>query len=162
MMIMKNLKLLSLATVMLAVFSVLATSGLGDAITVNAGVSSSMSAVFNYTTVEFGSLSQGSSNNHPSGTYKVDVTTNSPYTVSASGTDFSGSGHTFAVGNMTFGANATLGNVYTNMVVLTANPQVVSSFANSVTTNYHGYSLNVPADQFATSYASTVTVTYAN
>jgi hypothetical protein len=124
----------------------------------------SITATFNYTTVNFGNLNQNTTGNLPIGTFKVDVTTNANYQVSASGTDFSGSGHTFSIGNMTFDTNSTYSNLFTGDggKRLTGSPQVIDSYAMATTVNYHGFKLDIPTSQYSANYTSTVTITYAN
>lgn len=144
--------------------------GLADDITMSATVSSSMSAVFQYAAVSFGSLTQGTSNNaapnQASGVYNVTVTTNANWKVSASGTDLDdGGGHTFSIGNLTMDTNSTAGNLAVGSgVALTGAPQIIDTGYTPVTStaNYNGFWLSIPSGQYAAAYSSTVTITYAN
>jgi hypothetical protein len=139
-----------------------------DDVNVTGDVGKALSVTFNYNTVAFGSVAQGSTDNAPSpayttGVYNVSVDTNFAWQVSVNGTDFSGSGHTLAVGNLTVDTNAVAGSLVPATVVTTS-PAVADTYSTTGTglMNYHGYLLDVPAYQYATSYASTVTWTYAN
>jgi hypothetical protein len=144
---------------------------LADEVTVSASVSSYISAVFNYAAVSFGSLAQGSINNtatptSTTGIYNVTVSSNDEWKVSASGTDFTdGGSNTFPIANLKMDSNATKTDLAVNSaVILSEAPQVIDTnyAAGTSVTNYNGYWLSIPANQYATAYSSTVTVTYAN
>jgi len=126
-----------------------------------------LTAIFNYNVVIFGGLAANSHDNPApnqlAGTYNVTVDTNANYNVSASGTQFSdGAGHTFAVSNLKMDTNSTAANLAnTTAVTLSGSLQSIDIYGSSVTTNYHGYWLSIPALQYAAAYNSTVTVEYA-
>jgi len=126
-----------------------------------------LSVTFNYASVSFGSVSSPSSDNialnQTIGVYNVSIDTNADYSVSASGTQFSDGTHTFAVSNLKMDTNSTAGNLALgSAVALSGSPQTIDTYATSITLNYHGFWLSIPASQFAESYSSTVTITYAN
>jgi hypothetical protein len=141
-----------------------------DPIDVGVTVSGYMTATFQYDAVAYAPLAAGASDqaapNQAGGIYNVTVSTNNPWKVSASGTDFDdGSGHTFGIGNLTMDTNSTAGNLASgSAVTLTGSPQIIDtgySVGDSIN-NYNGYWLSIPASQYAAVYSSTVTVTYAN
>jgi len=140
-----------------------------DTVEVNATVQKSISVVFQYSAVDFGSLTQGTSDNpapnQANGIYNVTVTTNYEYKVEASGTDFSdGAGHTFAISNLKMDTNSTAGNLALgDAVALSTSTQTIdTSIPYTETTNYHGFWLTIPSNQYAATYTSTVTITYSN
>ena len=140
-----------------------------DTVEVNATVSPSISVVFQYSAVDFGSLTQGTSDNpapnQADGVYNVTVTTNANYKVEASGTDFSdGAGHTFAISNLKMDTNSTAGNLALgDAVALSTSAQTIdTNIPYTETTNYHGFWLTIPSNQYAATYSSTVTITYSN
>jgi len=139
-----------------------------DEVTVTGDVDKAVSVTFNYNAVGFGALTQGSSDNHPSpdytgGVYNATVDTNFAWQVKVSGTDFTdGGSNTFGVGNLTVDTNAT--TTLTPAIAVTGSPAVVDTYSTTGEgiDNFHGYLLDVPAYQYATSYSSTVTWTYEN
>jgi hypothetical protein len=164
---MKTKLLAVFGTTLLALLMTSATV-FADPVTVGADVDKYITATFNYASVTYGSLTAGSSNNvapnQADGVYNVSVDTNFGYTVSASGTQFSdGGSHNFNVNNLKMDSNSTAGNLAVgSATTLSGAPQVVDTYAYTVTDNFHGFWLSVPAGQYATSYSSTVTVSYAN
>jgi hypothetical protein len=140
-----------------------------DAITVSATVSSYISATFNYDTVAFGTLTQGSNNNpapyNADGRYNVTVSSNLEWKVSAYGTDFSNSGHSFSISNLKMDTDSTKeGLSLSNAKALSTSSQDIDTGygAGENIVNYNGFWLSIPANQYATSYTSTVTITYSN
>jgi hypothetical protein len=128
-------------------------------ITVSASVPPYVSVVFNYNTVNFGSVAPGSTDvpapNQNSGIYNVSVTTNVPLTVSAYRTAWSPSDVLtlkFAVGT----------SVPTSpQVTLTTSSQTVATLTQTGQyTHYHGYWLTVPVSTSAGAYSTTVIITY--
>ncbi len=142
---------------------------LADDVTVTGDVDKAISVTFNYNTVAFGSVTQGTNNKVPdpdydTGVYNVSVDTNYAWEVSVNGTDFSdGGSNSFGVGNLTVDTNADAGSLVPATAV-TGSPAVVDSYSTTGTgiMNYHGYLLDVPAYQYATSYTTTITWTYVN
>jgi len=140
-----------------------------DDVTVTGDVDKAMSVTFNYSSVAFGTVTQGTNDNAPSpaystGVYNVSVDTNFAWQVDVNGTDFTdGGSNTFGVGNMTVDTNSSAGSLVPATAV-TGSPATVGSYATTGTSllDYHGYLVDVPAYQYATSYTSTVTWTYAN
>lgn len=81
-----------------------------DNVTVTADVGKYLSVTFNYATVSFGSLTQGSNDNAPTpsyttGEYNVSIDTNYAYRSKVAGTVFTDGSHTFVVGNLTVDAD---------------------------------------------------------
>ena len=154
----------------LTLLALLMTSAsvMADDVTVSADVDKYMSATFNYASVTYGNLVAGSSNNvapdQASGVYNVTVDTNFAYNVSASATTFTdGGSHTFNVNNLKMDTNSTAGNLAVGSAkTMSTSPQVVDQYSYTATSNFHGFWLSVPASQYATSYSSTVTVSYVN
>jgi parallel beta-helix repeat protein len=129
-----------------------------------------LSVTFNYTSVDFGSLSANTTNtsasNQLDGIYNVSVDTNYAYYVLAVGTEFSdGGGHMFPIyPNLIMDTNSTAANlnVAQATIIEPLMPGPIDSYTYDVTTNYHGYWLSIPAGQYAGAYSSTVTITYEN
>lgn len=126
-----------------------------------------ISITFNYSSVIFGSMTQGSANNpaqnQASGVYNVTIDTNINYEVLANATDFSDGTYTIAIANMNMGLNETsAGNlVVGDSVQLSTSPVTIeTSLSLTDTVNYHGFWLDVPNNQYASSYQSNMTVTY--
>jgi hypothetical protein len=137
-------------------------------ISVSASVAKYISVTFSYNAVNFGSLNAGTTNNpapnQDQGVYYVDIDTNYAYDVNAYGTDFSdGAGHSFAISNLKLDTSSTVSGLsIDNAKALSSTSQLIDSYAYTVTTNYHGYWLSIPAGQYASSYSSTVTIDYIN
>jgi len=131
-----------------------------DDVNVTAEVSPYVSVVFNYNTVNFGSVPPGSTDipapNQDSGIYNVTVTTNVPLYVYASRTSWSPSDVLtlkFAVlTSVPFGS-------FTGTEIDTSTKQITGLPAGGYTT-YHGYWLTVPLKTPAGTYSTTVTITY--
>jgi hypothetical protein len=152
------------------VLSLLALFSLARAadVTVSASVQKYISVTFSYNAVNYGTLTAGSSNNpapnQANGVYNVSVDTNYAYDVQTYGTDFSdGAGHTFSISNLKLDTNSTASNLdVASAVALSSTAQTIDSYAYTVTQNYHGYWLSIPAGQYAASYSGTVTINYVN
>lgn len=146
----------------------LVTPVLADDVTVQTQIQSSISVVFNYNTVNFGTLSAGTNNNpapnQMNGIYNVTVDTNENYTLSASGTNFSGGSYSFNINNLKMDTDSDKTNLALgNAVTLSGTPQIIDSNIDySITPHYHAFWLSIPSGQYATSYTSTITITYAN
>jgi len=128
-----------------------------DDVNVTAEVPPYVSVVFNYNTVDFGSVLPGSTDvpapGQENGIYNVTVNTNVPLNVYASRTPWSPSD----VLTLKFGTN----------IVPPTSPQVelktTSQFVTMISgeyTHYHGYWLTVPAYTTPGTYSTTVTITY--
>lgn len=141
---------------------------LADAVTVSTDVGKYITATFQYSAVSYGSLTAGTTDNiapdQASGVYNVTVDTNYDYKVSASGTDFSGAVSSIAIGNLSIGVNETAGSlaVGDSTILTTGAQDIETNLPYTNTIDYHGYWLDIPSGQYAESYSSTVTVTYAN
>jgi hypothetical protein len=140
------------------------------AIYVSATVGKYISVSFSYISVDFGTLNAGTTDNEPKpshtiGIYNVSIDTNYAYDVNAYGTgDFSdGAGHTFAISNLKFDTDsAVTGLSVTNAKALSTTSQLIDSYDATVTLNYHGYWLSIPAGQYAGFYVATVAIDYMN
>jgi len=121
---------------------------------------------FNYSHVNFGTLSQGTNNNtalnQENGIYNVTVNSSSEYEVLANGTDFISGSHSFAINNLRMGINESASNLsLSDSVELTGSETVIkSNIPKSITNNFHGFWLSIPPYQYATVYNSTITITY--
>jgi len=140
-----------------------------ETVTVNVSVAPAITVTANYNTVNFGTLSAGTSDNEPTpvntaGEYNFTVSTNGNYKVEASGTDFTGTTSSFAISNLKLDTNTTASNLAVgDAVALSTSTQTIdTNIPPSATTNYHGYWLTIPSNQFAESYSSTVTITISN
>jgi len=142
---------------------------LADDVTVTGDVGKAIAVTFQYSTVAFGSVTQGTSENTPTvnystGVYNASVDTNFAWQVSVNGTDFDdGGGHNFDKSNLEIDTNATVGSLVPTTAI-TGSPAVVGSYASTGTSidDFHGYDLDVPAYQYSASYQANITWTYAN
>jgi hypothetical protein len=156
--------LIPLALSLLALFSLARAAN----VTVSASVQKYISVTFSYNAVSYGNLIAGSSNNpapnQANGVYNVSVDTNYAYDVQAYGTDFSdGAGHSFSISNLKLDTNSTASNLnVASAIALSSTAQTIDSYAYTVTQNYHGYWLSIPAGQYAGGYSATVTINYVN
>jgi len=162
---MKKIKAMAIMLTLLSVPALV----IADAVTMTGTVDKFMTATFQYSSVAYGSLSAGSSNNvapnQASGVYNVSVSTNYLYKVSASGTDFSDGGvNTFGIGNLTMDSHwSAVGLAEGNSIALaTGSQDVDNNIGEGNTTSYHGFWLDIPAAQPAAAYTSTLTVTVTN
>jgi hypothetical protein len=141
--------------------ALLAVPVTADDVTVSATIPTYVSVVFNYNTVNYGSVSATgvtdlAAPNQNSGIYNVTVATNVPLNVSAYRTPWSPADVLtlkFAVGT----------SVPTYpQVTLTTSSQVVATLTQTGQyTHYHGYWLTVPSLTPPGTYSTTVTITYA-
>jgi hypothetical protein len=143
----------------LIALSLLVAPVIADQITVTADVPPYVSAVFNYNTVNYGTVQPGSTDvpapNQANGIYNVTLKSNVNVNVTAYRSAFSPSeGLT-----LKFGEATTLSNLAPK-VTLTTSSQVVSTITAGEYTDYHGYWLTVPITQAPGTYSTTVTVTY--
>jgi hypothetical protein len=131
-------------------------------ITVTADVPTYTSVVFNYNTVNFGTVPLGSTDYPAPGTYagvyNVTVITNVGLNVYASRTNWSPMEGYLTLKFGTSFISGELSPFYT--VVLDTSSQLVASVGLGSYTHYHGYWLTVPASTPARSYSTTVTITY--
>jgi hypothetical protein len=128
-------------------------------ITVTAEVPTYISVVFNYNTVNFGTVPLGSTD-YPapgtySGVYNVSVTTNVGLNVYALRTLWSPDDYL----TLKLGTHSSLENL-SPAVVLTTSSQLVETIGVGSYTHYHGYWLTVPSNTPTGSYSTTVTITY--
>ena len=149
--------------VLVACFMTVPTNA--DDVGVNTTVNTYITAVFNYNTVAYGSLSAGTSNNvapnQASGVYNISMDTNANYKVQSSGTTFGdGAGHTFNVNNLKMDTATTAGGLALgSAIALSGTPQIIDTgYTPSDTMNFNGYWLTIPASQFAGVYNATITV----
>lgn len=123
---------------------------------------------FNYSSVNFGSLSSNTSNNsapnQTDGIYNVTVDTNNYYKVEALGTNFTdGGSNNFTISNLKMDLNSTAGNLAIgDAIILAETSQTINdNIPDSITANFHGFWLSIPEGQYATSYNSNITITYS-
>lgn len=142
---------------------------MADDITVTTGVDKYLVVTFQYSSVDFGSLTKGTDDNvptpsHATGAYNVTVDTNYDYKFTVNGTDFTGATSSFGIENLTIGMNATKENLdVSDSVAVSTSPVVVEQdIPYTQTLDYHGFWLDIPSDQYAESYSTTVTFTYLN
>lgn len=154
-------KKLLLALSVLAMPALLLSLAMAEDITVNATVQPYLSVVFNYNTVDFGTVSVGTTDNHPTpdyttGVYNVSVSANDNYQVTAleSG-GFVNNGLTLKLAVST--SPAVDGTFYS----LTTASQTIYSGTAFYGTHYHQYKLDVGSQVAAGSYSTTVTITYS-
>jgi hypothetical protein len=139
--------------------SLLAVPAIADDIQVSATVPTYVSVIFNYNSVNFGSVAPGSTDvpapNQDSGIYNVSVMTNVPLTISAYRSAWTYNAPLilkFAVGT----------SVPTSpQIELISDPRDVETITEpGQWTHYHGYWLTVPSLAPAGTYSTTVTITY--
>jgi len=109
-----------------------------------------ITVTFNYSSVTYPALSFGTTTpapNQANGVYNVTVDTNSNYSISANGTDFSGAGYSFYIGNLTMDTNSTAGNLAQNVSVsIQSTPTLIDTNISSVVAvHYHGFWLTIPS-----------------
>jgi len=128
-----------------------------------------ITTTFQYSSITFGSLEHNTNNNTPTpdntvGTYNVTIDTNTNFKIEANGTDPTGNGQDFYVGNLTIDSDTSAGNLAVgNGISLTSSPQVVDTDIPSATTvHYNGAWFSIPYGTYATTYTSTVTLTYSS
>ena len=159
-----------LFAIVMALLSVGMPLVLADDVSVTTGVDSFMTATFNYNSVAFGTLTQGTSDNvptpsHATGVYNVTISTNKEWKVSALGVDFNnGAGETFGIANLKMDTNEVAGSlsVGSATALSTGSQDIDTTMDYTDVINYHGFWLSIPASQYADNYNSNVTVTYAN
>jgi len=140
------------------------TLGSGHEIVVQQHISY-LEITYNYSTAEFGTLTQGTSNNPAnnqlSGVYNVTVNASDSYNVSANATNLVSGGYNIPVNNLKMDTNDTAGDlVVGSAVTLSGSEQLIDTYNNTVTANFHGFWLSVPSYQYATSYQGNITITY--
>jgi parallel beta-helix repeat protein len=120
-----------------------------------------LSITFSYSSIDFGTLQHNTINpapNQAQGVYNVSVDTNSNYVVKAYGNDFT---PYLSISNLKFDTNSSVENLDINQAIsLSTSPQTIDTYPPTVTINYHGYWLNIPYGQYATTYTTTVTINY--
>lgn len=141
---------------------------IADDISMTTTVSSSITATFQYASVGFGALSDGSSNNiapnQATGVYNVTIATNKEYQLDVNGTDWTGATQNFGIGNLTMDSDASAGSLAEgNSVVVGSTPTTIdTAITYTVTPHYHGFWLDIPSGQYAEVYSTNVTMTYSN
>jgi len=119
----------------------------------------SFSVVFNYNTVNFGTVTPNTIAEAKSINYKVSITSYSDYKVSVNATDWSGA-TTIPADTLYFAVNDTLDKLsFATAKQLSNAVQQVAVFPSSVTTNYHAFYFVVPVVPIGT-YTAIVTITY--
>jgi parallel beta-helix repeat protein len=119
----------------------------------------SFSVVFNYDSVDFGTVTPNTIAEAKSINYNVSITTNTDYKVSVNATDWSGP-TTIPANTLYFAVNDTLDKLsFAAAKQLSNVVQQVAIFPSTVTTNYHAFYFNVPVVPVGT-YTATVTITY--
>jgi parallel beta-helix repeat protein len=120
-----------------------------------------LSITFSYSSIDFGTLQHNTINPAPNqalGIYNVSVDTNSNYVVKAYGNDFT---PYLSISNLKFDTNSSVENLDINQAIsLSTSSQTIDTYPPTVTINYHGYWLNIPYGQYATTYTTTVTINY--
>jgi hypothetical protein len=119
----------------------------------------SFSVVFNYNSVDFGTVTPNTIAEAKSINYNVSITTNADYKVSVNATDWSGA-KTIPANTIYFAVNDTLDKLsFVTAKQLSNAVQQVAIFPSAVTTNYHAFYFVVPVVPIGT-YTATITITY--
>jgi hypothetical protein len=119
----------------------------------------SFSVVFNYNSVDFGTVTPNTIAEAKSINYNVSITSSSDYKVSVNATDWSGA-TTIPANTLYFAVNDTLDKLsFATAKQLSNAVQLIATFPSTVTTNYHAFYFNVPLVPIGT-YTATVTITY--
>jgi hypothetical protein len=160
-------KELLLSAVILSLLS-LAMPTIADDVTVSAEVEKYVEVTPWFDSVSYGALATGSSNiaapDQGDGLYNFTVDANYGYAVSVSGADFSdGGSESFDIGNLILDTKTTAGALdVDDGHIMTASPFAMNPYTYTDTTNFFGFWLSIPASQYATSYSTNVTLSYAN
>jgi len=119
----------------------------------------SLSVVFNYNSVDFGTVTPNTIAEAKSINYNVSITTNADYKVSVNATDWSGA-TTIPANTIYFAVNDTLDKLsFVTAKQLSNAVQQVAIFPSTVTTNYHAFYFAVPVVPAGT-YTAIITITY--
>jgi hypothetical protein len=117
------------------------------------------SVVFNYNSVDFGTVTPYTIAEAKSINYNVSIASTSDYRVSVNATDWSGA-TTIPANTLYFAVNDTLDKLSFETAKQLSNAvQQVAVFPSSVTTNYHAFYFEVPLVPPGT-YTATITITY--
>jgi parallel beta-helix repeat protein len=120
-----------------------------------------LSITFSYSSVDFGMLQHNTTNSAPNqalGIYNVSIDTNSNYTVKAYGNDFT---PYLSISNLKFDTNSSAENLDANQAIaLSTSSQTIDTYPPTTTVNYHGYWLSIPYKQYASTYTTTVVISY--
>jgi len=117
------------------------------------------SVVFNYNSVDFGTVTPNTIAEAKSINYNVSVTSASDYKVSVNATDWSGA-TTIPANTIYFAVNDTLDKLsFVTAKQLSNAVQQVAIFPSTVTTNYHAFYFAVPVVPAGT-YTAIITITY--
>jgi len=160
-------KELLLSAVILSLLS-LAMPTFADDVSVTADVEKYVEVTPNFASVSYGPLATGSTDtagpNQLDGVYNFTVDANFGYIVSVSGTDFTdGGSNSFDIDNLKLDTKTTaVALAVGDAVTLSGTPYAMPTYAYTDTTNFFGFWLSIPASQYATSYSSNVTLSYAN
>lgn len=155
----------------LALMSIFASFGvniaLADSISVTTTVSSFITATYQYSAVDFGTVSAGSTDNPANendGQANVTISTNKEFQLAVSGSDLTGSTSSFGIGNLTMDMNTTQGNLAVGSSIAVGTSPVVIGVEQdeNVVIMYEGYWIDIPAGQYAEAYSTTLTETYSN
>jgi parallel beta-helix repeat protein len=118
-----------------------------------------LSAVFNYNSVDFGTVIPNTIAEAKSINYNVSITTNTDYKVSINATDWSGP-TTIPANTLYFAVSDTLEKLsFATAKQLSNAVQLIATFPSNVTINYHAFYFNVPLAPPGT-YTTTITITY--
>jgi hypothetical protein len=124
-----------------------------------------VSATFNYSSVAFGILSSGTSNNTALQIYNVTVDANANYKSTINGLNFTGDGHEIPITDLRTYCDVDKILYSEALPYSTAVQETPVTQCNNVyytaTENYHYYWLTIPSEQYAATYATTVTITYS-
>lgn len=170
---MKGYKIMEIGILgVIAVMSVMLSSSIAiaDDIAMTTTVSSAISATFQYSSVAFGTLSDGSNNNvapnQASGVYNVTMDTNADFQLDVNGTSFSGATSSFGIGNLTMDSDPSAGSLAEGSSVQVgttgSSATIDTSIPYTTTVHFHGFWLDIPNSQYAESYTANVTMTYSN
>jgi hypothetical protein len=122
-------------------------------------VVAALSVVFNYNSVDFGTVTPYTIVEAKSINYNVSITSDSDYKVSVNATDWSGP-TTISTNTLYFAVNDTLDKLSFETAKQLSNVvQQVAVFPSSVTTNYHAFYFEVPLVPPGT-YTTMITITY--
>jgi len=118
-----------------------------------------LSVVFNYNSVDFGTVIPNTIAEAKSINYNVSITTNTNYKVSVNATNWKGAA-IIPANTLYFAVNDTLDKLsFATAKQLSNEVQLIATFPSTVTTNYHAFYFRVPIAAIGT-YTAIITITY--
>ena len=134
-----------------------------DTMPVNLQVASAFSVIFEYSTVEFGTLQHDTSSNQATGSYSATIDANEDFELTVSGFDFMGSVENITIDHLKIDSDVAEVNLAVeNATAFSETPTVIETpIDKSVTSHYHMYWVDVPENQAPDTYQASITLEYS-